>query len=197
MKHYQILNLPHNCTTQDIKKRYHELVRRYHPDKNTSTNIEFFHKIQEAYETLCDEDKRKEYDNECQIHRFNPGDFIFTEDDYQLIFDYIRRIQCSIEYRFCMSLFCKMPNETRGTLDVRLEKYRQRFKTHEFFKKMKKERILNMNTIKVIDITNQCKKIFTRSLIHIISLASRMVPFMVIVFSLEIILLIILFIRPS
>jgi|TARA_B110000208_G_scaffold35477_1_gene46911 hypothetical protein len=46
-----------------------------------------------------------------------------------------------------------MPNETRGTLDVRLEKYRQRFKTHEFFKKMKKERILNMNTIKVIDIT--------------------------------------------
>ena len=52
MKYYQILNLPHNCSQNEIKKRYHELALRYHPDKNNETNIEFFHKIQEAYETL-------------------------------------------------------------------------------------------------------------------------------------------------
>ena len=85
MKYYQILNLPHDCSQNEIKKRYHELALRYHPDKNNETNIEFFHKIQEAYETLYDEDKRKEYDIECKIHRFDPREYIFTEEDYKNI----------------------------------------------------------------------------------------------------------------
>jgi len=153
MKYYQILNLPHSCSQNEIKKRYHELILRYHPDKNSETNIEFFHKIQEAYETLSEEDKRKEYDRECKIHRFDPRDYIFTEDDYRLIFDYVRRIQSTLEYRFFMSLFCKIPRECKEDLNTKFTNINTRFQTHEFFKKMKKKRVLNMNTVKSIDIT--------------------------------------------
>ena len=153
MKYYQILNLPHDCSQNEIKKRYHELALRYHPDKNNETNIEFFHKIQEAYETLYDEDKRKEYDIECKIHRFDPRDYIFTEEDYKLIFDYVRRIQSSVEYRFFMSLFCKIPRECKEDLNTKFTNLNTRFQTHEFFKKMKKKRVLNMNIVKTIDIT--------------------------------------------
>ena len=48
MKYYQILNLPHDCSQYEIKKRYHELALRYHPDKNSETNIEFLELIKSA-----------------------------------------------------------------------------------------------------------------------------------------------------
>ena len=153
MKYYQILNLPHDCSQNEIKKRYHELVLIYHPDKNSETNIEFFHKIQEAYETLSNEDKRREYDIECKIHRFDPRDYIFTEEDYKLIFDYVRRIQSSVEYRFFMSLFCKIPRECKEDLNTKFTNINENFQTHEFLKKMKKKRVLNLSSIKTIDIT--------------------------------------------
>ena len=153
MKYYQILNLPHSCSQSEIKKRYHELALRYHPDKNSETNIELFHKIREAYETLSNEDKRREYDIECKIHRFDPRDYIFTEEDYKLIFDYVRRIQSSVEYRFFMSLFCKIPRECKEDLNTKFTNINVKFQTHEFFKKMKKKRVLNLSSIKTIDIT--------------------------------------------
>ena len=147
------MNLPHDCSQNEIKKRYHELVLIYHPDKNSETNIEFFHKIQEAYETLSQEEKRKEYDIEYKIHHFDPRDYIFTEEDYKLIFDYVRRIQSSVEYRFFMSLFCKIPRECKEDLNTKFTNINENFQTHEFFKKMKKKRVLNLSSIKTIDIT--------------------------------------------
>jgi len=153
MKHYQILNLPHNCSLQEIKKRYHQLVLRYHPDKNIDTSLEFFHKIQEAYEVLSDEDRRREYDIESKLHRFNPSDYIFTEEDYRKIFDYVRVIQSSVEYRFMMSLICKIPTGYKDHLNTKFANINRGFQTHEFFKKIKRKRVLNMNTVKTIDIT--------------------------------------------
>jgi curved DNA-binding protein CbpA len=156
MKHYQVLNLPFTSSSQEIKKRYHELVLQYHPDKNKETNMQFFHEIQEAYEILSNEEKRREYDSECNLNRFEPRDYIFTEEDYQLIFDYAKRIQSSIEYRFFMSLLCKIPRGTKEDINQKVYQkftsFDTRFQTNEFFKRMKGKRILNMKTIKTINI---------------------------------------------
>ena len=61
--HYQILGVDRNVSKDKIKSRYRELVIKFHPDKESSSLAEeIFKKIQDAYETLYDEERRKRYD---------------------------------------------------------------------------------------------------------------------------------------
>ncbi|XP_075065138.1 dnaJ homolog subfamily B member 9 [Mixophyes fleayi] len=61
--YYDILGVPKNASERQIKKAFHKLAMKYHPDKNKSPDAEAkFQEIAEAYETLSDENKRKEYD---------------------------------------------------------------------------------------------------------------------------------------
>ena len=61
---YNILELPETATIDEIKKSYRRLSLIHHPDKNnnSSESATKFQKISEAYETLGDVDKKKEYD---------------------------------------------------------------------------------------------------------------------------------------
>ncbi len=61
--YYEILGLSSKATSDDIKKAYRELAKKYHPDINkSSTSEELFKLISEAYEVLSDGARRKEYD---------------------------------------------------------------------------------------------------------------------------------------
>src|SRR5271157_6599628 len=60
---YEIMSLENTATSEDIKKAYRELAKKYHPDINkSSTSEELFKLISEAYEVLSDETKRAQYD---------------------------------------------------------------------------------------------------------------------------------------
>ncbi|XP_029953100.1 dnaJ homolog subfamily B member 9a [Salarias fasciatus] len=60
---YDILGVPKTATERQIKKAFHKLAMKYHPDKNKSPDAEArFREIAEAYETLSDETRRREYD---------------------------------------------------------------------------------------------------------------------------------------
>ena len=60
---YRVLGLASNASDDDIKRCYKKLAVKYHPDKTSDTNHhELFIKIQEAYETLKDPEKRRKYD---------------------------------------------------------------------------------------------------------------------------------------
>jgi molecular chaperone DnaJ len=62
--HYETLGVQKTSSKDEIKTAYHKLAKVYHPDKNTGNNAkEKFQKIQEAYETLSDDEKRAQYDN--------------------------------------------------------------------------------------------------------------------------------------
>jgi len=62
--YYKILEIEKNASQEEIKQAYKKLAKQHHPDKGGDT--EKFQKIQTAYETLSDEQKRQEYDNPMQ-----------------------------------------------------------------------------------------------------------------------------------
>ncbi|KAJ3615081.1 hypothetical protein NHX12_018649 [Muraenolepis orangiensis] len=60
---YHILGVPKDASERQIKKAFHKLAMKYHPDKNKSPDAESkFREIAEAYETLSDDKRRREYD---------------------------------------------------------------------------------------------------------------------------------------
>jgi len=58
---YDELELPKNCTSDEIKQKYRTLAQIHHPDKGGDEKK--FIRIKEAYETLSDPIKRKHYDS--------------------------------------------------------------------------------------------------------------------------------------
>lgn len=62
--YYKILGVGEGASAAEIKKAYRKLAREYHPDRNPDKPgaEERFKEIQEAYDVLSDEQKRKEYD---------------------------------------------------------------------------------------------------------------------------------------
>ncbi|HLB43311.1 MAG TPA: DnaJ domain-containing protein [Gammaproteobacteria bacterium] len=62
--YYQLLQVDPNANATEIKKAYHHLAIKYHPDKNTANPMatEIFKDINTAYAVLSDTNKRLEYD---------------------------------------------------------------------------------------------------------------------------------------
>jgi DnaJ-class molecular chaperone len=61
---YQLLGLTKEASEDDIQRAHRKLVREYHPDTNPKDlrAEERFKEIQQAYEVLSDDKKRREYD---------------------------------------------------------------------------------------------------------------------------------------
>ena len=61
--YYNVLGIPRNADTSEIKTAFRRLARQYHPDVSQEAGAEEkFKELNEAYEVLSDDDKRARYD---------------------------------------------------------------------------------------------------------------------------------------
>ena len=62
--YYETLGVGRSANADEIRKAYRKLARKYHPDLNPGDKAaeERFKKVQEAYDVLSDENKRKVFD---------------------------------------------------------------------------------------------------------------------------------------
>ena len=69
--YYEILEIPHSASQQEIKLAYKKLALLYHPDKNLDNKQteEIFKLIVEAYHTLSNPEKRNFYDVKIGIRQ--------------------------------------------------------------------------------------------------------------------------------
>ncbi|XP_047154515.1 dnaJ protein ERDJ3A [Vigna umbellata] len=70
---YKVLGVDKNASQREIQKAFHKLSLQYHPDKNKAKSAqEKFAQINNAYDILSDEEKRKNYDMYGDVNG-NPG----------------------------------------------------------------------------------------------------------------------------
>lgn len=63
--YYKILGVSRSASASELKKAYHQLALKYHPDKNPTNREQAerrFKEVSEAYDVLSDEKKKKIYD---------------------------------------------------------------------------------------------------------------------------------------
>lgn len=71
LNYYEILEIKENASAEVIKAAYKALAKKYHPDTRSKSNYDSqktMADINEAYEVLSDENKRREYDFKRRTH---------------------------------------------------------------------------------------------------------------------------------
>lgn len=64
INYYELLGVKSDAKEDEIRKKYKEQIKKWHPDINKDSNsIEITKKLNEAKNVLLDNNKRKEYDN--------------------------------------------------------------------------------------------------------------------------------------
>ena len=116
MDYYEILELNKDCSKEEIKKQYRLLSLKYHPDKNGGEDDQF-KKINEAYEILYDDEKRKRYNIQRLFKNIE-----FTEEDHQLLDKYYQQFINSNEFKLMKLLYQSIPNHIKQEIWNRFKK---------------------------------------------------------------------------
>ena len=77
--YYEVLGIQKNASKDEVKKAFHKLAHKYHPDKGGG-DTEKFKEVSEAYSVLSDEKKRAEYDSYGRVFGGGGGPGGFNAD---------------------------------------------------------------------------------------------------------------------
>ncbi|MFZ7128499.1 MAG: DnaJ domain-containing protein [Desulfobacterales bacterium] len=123
--YYEVLGVPRNADSKQIKDAYREMAFRYHPDRNQDPGAaDTMKRLNEAYAVLSNSTRRSEYDGmrdrfgasaREEFRRAHTEQDIFSGSDIFRIFEEMARM-----------------HGVRGFEDVFREFYGSRYQTFEF-----------------------------------------------------------------
>ena len=121
MDYYKILDVDINSSTEQIKKHYYKLAKKYHPDKtkNDTFKLEKFKYLSEAYSILSNPKKRFIYDINYK-YNIDLDKFSISENDYELLHNYYNKIMNINEIKFFKLLFNSLPKKTKIDISNKL-----------------------------------------------------------------------------
>ncbi|XP_053492483.1 chaperone protein DnaJ isoform X2 [Ictalurus furcatus] len=68
--YYSVLGVPHSASEREIKKAFHQLARKLHPDRNHSPDAQHvFTQVAQAYEVLSNRERRRIYDQSAEMEK--------------------------------------------------------------------------------------------------------------------------------
>ncbi|MEM7454422.1 MAG: DnaJ domain-containing protein [Planctomycetota bacterium] len=91
--YFEVLEISPNASRQTIDRIFRHLAKKYHPDTTGSADNKKFAQLVEAYETLCDPERRASYDTEYNRQQARKADLMEeagyadkdTEDRHKLL----------------------------------------------------------------------------------------------------------------
>ncbi len=115
---YEVLGVSRDASMDQIKKAYHSLSRKYHPDANVNNPLadlaaEKFKEVQQAYDTIV---KQRESGNSYGYGSANAGygysgsassSGYTGNNDYSMVYTYLR----AQRYREALNLLSGMPHD--------------------------------------------------------------------------------------
>ncbi len=136
---YAILDVQPSASRDEIKKAYHRLVRKYHPDMGKESDTERFIEIRDAYGILADRERRKQYDEELKNSDFSSvsataskrrvpieedfiDDFLLGLDNFVLpdFSGFFERVSSSEEYPSLEIILSQEEAEKRGKIRLNI-----------------------------------------------------------------------------
>ena len=121
LNYYEILEIPHNATKDEIKSAFRKMARKFHPDVNKDFGAEVkFKRINLAAQTLLDDKLRENYDFAFGFSKFSNEEINKKAQDAREAYK-----KASFDYR-------KTTQEKKEEND-----FQKKF--HEFFSKKEKE----------------------------------------------------------
>ena len=111
---YELLEISQEEFNMDLlKKNYHKMCFKHHPDKGGDSD--HFKLVQEAYEVLSDDNKRKLYDN---YKRFSfLKDYNFTDEELQEMNKYYEMLLNNENVRLATTLYKTLPPQVKERLN--------------------------------------------------------------------------------
>ena len=120
INYYTILEINENCTKEEIRKKYKELSKIYHPDKNNGDDTHFI-LIKEAYDNLYNNELRQKHNLQIIF-----GEVHFTDEEYNLLKKYYEGIIHSQEFRLMKLIYNSIPKNVKDTIWSKVKGYQNK-----------------------------------------------------------------------